>query len=78
MRRRKLPPDKRLDWRDPDMPVLRVIVHDDMFGNEVRRETIEVAPETEQVWSMRKMREGLNPKYKDDPTYDLKGKRKRK
>lgn len=22
MRRRKLPPDKRLDWRDPDMPVL--------------------------------------------------------
>lgn len=23
MRRRKLPPDKRLNWRDPDMPVLR-------------------------------------------------------
>lgn len=24
MRRHKLPPDKRLDWRDPDMPVLRI------------------------------------------------------
>ena len=23
MRRKKLPPDKRLDWRDPNMPVLR-------------------------------------------------------
>ena len=22
MRRRKLPPDTRLDWRDPDMPLL--------------------------------------------------------
>jgi len=22
VRRRKLPPDNRLDWRDPDMPIL--------------------------------------------------------
>lgn len=26
MKRQKFPPDTRLDWRDPDMPVLALLI----------------------------------------------------
>ena len=65
MARRKPIPDTRLDWRDPNMPVLRL--------NE-RRQTIEVSPHNIQSYYWQRINSPFYgvPHYKDDPTYFLK------
>lgn len=44
-RAKKLRPDKRLDWRDPDMPVLREMEFD--YGE---KRLVEVSPQEEQEY----------------------------
>lgn len=70
MKRRKLPPDKRLDWRDPDMPVLK---------QQLNGSYAEVEPDYAQKYYAQKIDSPFYgaPSYKDDPTYNLK-KRKNK
>lgn len=69
MKRQRLPPDNRLNWRDPDMPVLRL--------NE-RRQMIEVSAD----WIKQYYEQKINspyyaaPHYSMDETYDLKKKKK--
>lgn len=63
------PPDNRLNWRDPHMPVLRL---------NARRQMIEVDPD----WIRRFYDQKINdpsygaPSWQNDPTYDLKAKAK--
>lgn len=62
-RRRPLPPDTRLDWRDPEMPVLgksgRPIPHEKM----VLKATMALEL-------------SIEPNYRNDPTYNLRKDRK--
>jgi hypothetical protein len=60
-------PDTRLNWRDPDMPVLRL-------NN--KREMIEVSPEYIHSYYDRKMAslDNIAPSWRHDPTYDLRKK----
>lgn len=69
---RKPKSDTRLDWRDPDMPVLRY----GKFGNFTG--TKEVAPKDIQRYYVAKLQQigHLMPDWKDDPTYNLKKMRK--
>lgn len=62
-------PDLRLDWRDPDMPVLRL---------NANRRMIEVDPDwITQYYANKLSNPNYNaPQYKNDPTYDLKKSRK--
>lgn len=46
MKRKRLPPDKRLDWRDPNMPVLR---------KTVQGKLIRIGPKTMQEYYHYKM-----------------------
>ena len=70
--KRRLPPDKRLDWRDPNMPVYRYGKVNGVEGmHEISSNDITeyYAAKLEQLgWQM--------PDWSSDPTYDLKGKRK--
>jgi len=65
--KRKLVSDKRLNWRDPDMPVLRLNSSHQM---------IEVDPEYIHSYYDRKMRspDNIAPNWRHDPTYDMKKK----
>lgn len=66
--RRRNEPDKRLDWRDPQMPVLRAVT----TGME------EMSPEDESAYSADVMRRSIEPIWKNDPTYKLgRGQRRR-
>lgn len=68
-RRRNKEPDRRLDWRDPDMPVLRAMT----TGME------EMTPEDESEYSRNVMLLSLEPHWRNDPTYNLgRGQRRRK
>lgn len=67
-RRRQREPDKRLDWRDPLMPVLRAMD----TGMEA------LSPEDESAYSQMVMRESLEPGWRNDPTYDLAKRRRRR
>lgn len=72
-RRRPLPPDTRLDWRDPEMPVLRkyrmgdgttrTIVDPD-YEHRYREMLVATAPVDK------------FPDYHNDPTYNLRKDRK--
>lgn len=68
MRRKKLPPDDRLDWRDPNMPALRYGVVDGIEGMH------EIKPEHITQYYHAKMHHPFNsaPNWKNDPTYNLK------
>lgn len=63
--RRKLPPDNRLDWRDPNMPVLRYGKVNGVEGTHaVSSEHITIYYHNKLLqlgWQM--------PDYKDDPSY---------
>ena len=63
-RRAKLPPDKRLNWRDPNMPVLREME----FGWNEKR-LVEVPPQEEQEYCASVIDRKLSPSWKDDPSY---------
>lgn len=60
-RRRTREPDKRLDWRDPNMPVLRAMD----TGMEA------LSPEDESAYSADVMARSLEPTWRNDPTYNL-------
>jgi len=64
--KRKIP-DKRLDWRDPDMPVLRLNSSHKM---------IEVDPDWIKHFYERKIADPFYnpPNWRHDPTYDMKKK----
>lgn len=62
-RRRKLPPDTRPDWRDPNMLLW------------VSRVNRWVTPEEMQRAAARGIQYGTNLKWHDDPTYNMKAKR---
>lgn len=71
MRRRRLPPDTRPNWRDPNMPLVRDYTFRD------GRKVTEVTPEFEQEW--RRMCMDLNqaPNWRHDPTYNLRKDRRK-
>jgi len=69
MRRKKLPPDQRLDWRDQDMPCLR-------YGRRNEYEKFHmmvVPPDHIKEYYRRKIYESDGPfgppDYKSDPSY---------
>lgn len=62
MRRKPPPPDTRLDWRDPDMPVLGA------SGKAY-------PPEKMQAVRQMKLAYSEEPIWKKDPTYDLRRKK---
>lgn len=68
MKPRRLPPDTRLDWRDPDMPCFELSNTEGM---------IELTPNRKQSIAQRRLdlanRMGI-PSYADDPTYNSKRK----
>lgn len=72
MKRRKLPPDKRLNWRDPDMPIIRTGIINGVF------QTAEIAPQHVQQYYQIKLQRNIDiePNWRVDPTYDLKKKKK--
>lgn len=76
-RRRTREPDKRLDWRDPNMPVLRLM--ESCFG-EIKLTPIPPHEESEHCTSMVSNKNPLAPTWRDDPTYNLRrpGARKRR
>ena len=66
MRRKKLPPDTRLDWRDPNMPVLR-IQRDGSYA--------EIDAKAIQNYYDQKINGPYGaPDWKHDPTYDMRKK----
>ena len=65
-RRRKPPPDNRLDWRDPNMLVLRLGFKDKKIV------MFEVAPEKIEQYYKVKMLNHPAPHYSQDETYFLK------
>ena len=69
MRRKKLPPDTRLDWRDSNMPVLR-------YGKRSEYDKphmMVVSPNDIQKYYQHKMNTYYGsfgpPDYKNDPSY---------
>jgi len=74
MKRRKSIPDKRLNWRDKNMPVLMRASFD---GGKTFQLT-EIEPEAVTKYYENKMLNGsldLLPSWRNDPTYDLRRKR---
>lgn len=65
MKRRRLPPDTRPDWRDPNMPVLR----DYVMGNGTKRTIVD--PDYERRYREHLMSTTSHPDYHRDPTYNL-------
>ena len=62
-------PDVRLNWRDPNMPVLRLgYPHNKLI-------VMEVKPEKVKAYYEQKMLNHPAPHYKNDPTYFLKKKK---
>ena len=63
MKRSKLPPDNRLDWRDPKMPLLKL--------GYLNKELVlfEVHPDKVQAYYEAKMLNHPAPQYKNDPSY---------
>lgn len=63
--KRKPPPDTRLDWRSPAMPVLR-----DYTMRDGSRKTL-VDPQYEHDFREFLMSTTSHPDYKHDPTYHM-------
>ncbi len=64
--KRRQPPKPLLDWRDPLMPVLRSYKMADGTTH------TEVDPDYERRYREHLMSAAVQPKFRDDPTYDLK------
>lgn len=69
MTRRRLPPDTRPSWRDPEMPVLVQMADTNQLEPFSAQEVTE--------WMKVKFAENDEPYWRNDPTYDLKKQRKR-
>lgn len=65
---RRKPPDTRLNWRDPDMPLLKLGYRNDLLV------LFEVPPYKVQQHYEMKMRNHPAPTWKDDPSYNWKKK----
>lgn len=59
-------PTKKIDWRDPDMPVIRNYRMADGSTKDL------VPPDYERRYRKHLMTAAVQPKWKDDPTYNLK------
>lgn len=68
-RKRKNLPTKSLDWRDPLMPVIRSYK---MADGSVRTE---VDPDYERRYREHLMEAAVQPKFRDDPTYNMRRKK---
>lgn len=66
---RKPKPDTRPSWRDPSLPCIRAY----RFGN--GKEMIEVDPDYERRYREHLVRNGEQPSYENDPTYNLRRER---
>ena len=66
----KLPPDTRLDWRDPNMPVIVEVM--DQWG---RKKTVHMDPYERRYHASFAMTNGCEPHYSYDPTYNLRRRR---
>jgi hypothetical protein len=64
-------PDTRLNWRDPNLPVLR-----DYRMADGSRKT-EVDPDYERRYREMLIETSIQPSWKSDPTYDLKKQRRK-
>lgn len=66
MRRKRLPPDDRLDWRDPEMPVIRKVT---IQG---REEVREIPPKYIEQYYKNKIFGAYYdaPNWRDDPSYN--------
>lgn len=71
MRRKKLPPDKRLDWRDPNMPCLCM----GRYNKNEEFRLIEVRPDIRSQVSRNAMNTAGEPDWRNDPTYNMKTKK---
>lgn len=58
MNRRHLPPDNRLDWRDPEMPVLG------KFGRPIDHNKLHQLAQV-------RVEQANDPDWRNDPTYNL-------
>jgi len=67
---RRLKSDLRLSWRDPAMPVLR----DYSMLDDSKRRVVD--PDYERRYREMLMECSASPNWRNDPTYDLKRKRK--
>lgn len=68
MKRRRLPPDTRLDWRDPNMPVLRNYL---MANGETKTQ---IDADYEHRYRAHSVATSNYPSWRDDPTYNSKRK----
>jgi hypothetical protein len=59
----------RLDWRDPDMPVLRVYVDYDELGGVIARGVELVQPETVSEVAREDLVDSVEPNWHADPSY---------
>lgn len=73
-RRRRQEPDNRLDWRDPRMPVLRR-PWVEVLGTFERREQM-MTPEQSSELATESFRESDGPDWRNDPTYNLRRRRR--
>ena len=67
--RRRRKPDTRLDWRDPNMPVIRDIEYQN--GMRVWRVQELIAPEIEQKYRIEVMQHYPRQDWRQDPTYHM-------
>lgn len=70
-RRRRLPPDTRPSWRDPNLPCIR----DYRFAD--GRRLREVDPDYERRYREMLMSTSAQPDYRSDPTYNLRKDRRK-
>ena len=70
MRRKKLLPDKRLDWRNKDMPCERLAFVNGKWQMQI------FSPEDIQKYYQAKLENNstIEPNWKEDSTYNLKNK----
>lgn len=66
MRRRRLPPDTRPNWRDPNLP----LVYTNMEG-----EQVEVSPEEANEIHSESLQWSDSPRWFEDETYNLRRKK---
>ena len=72
-RRRRLPPDTRPNWRDPNMPVMR----DYVMRDGTKRTQVDPDYEHRYREFLITLPDDTHPNWRLDPTYDLKKQRKK-
>ena len=62
-------PDRRLDWRDPEMPCLREYKVEDADCNIIERGMDEVRPQEVSQVATQDLGETGEPSWRNDPSY---------